>query len=95
MGKGEGFCGKWVLLAALMLALCLRLQPLVFFHECTIRFPFEMLSQILGKTYCGFHAAITPTEFGAPVQRKRSYDAIAAWLAGLGLNHFFSLSLRV
>eukprot|EP00435_Cladocopium_sp_Y103_P065316 s1023_g27.t1 len=95
MGKGEGFCGKWVLLAALMMALCLHLQPLVFFHECTIRFPFDVFAKILGKTHLPYHTAITPTEFGAPVQRKRSYDAVAAWLAGMSVGAGMKIAMSL
>ena len=78
MGKGEGFTGKWVILAGIMLALCRRLQPLILFHECTLRFPHKVFDALLGKTHQDFHSAIAPTDFGAPVRRGRSYDAVAA-----------------
>ena len=76
VGKQEGFTGKWVTLCALMIALCKRLQPLVLFHECTLRFPHNVFEKLLGKTHDDFHAAMTPVDFGAPVKRGRSYDAV-------------------
>jgi hypothetical protein len=78
MGKQSGFTGKWVILAALMLTLVIRLQPLMFYHECTIRFPYKVLEKVLGETYECFHAEMNPTHFGVPVKRPRSYDALAA-----------------
>lgn len=79
MGKGEGFCGRWVLLCAIFLALCRRLQPIIVYHECTVRFP----SGIFDKILCNhedYHAPMTPRDFGAPVNRARSYDAMAIWM---------------
>ena len=80
MGKQEGFTGQWTLLCATMFALARRLQPKLLVHECAIRFPHTIIEKIIGKTHVDYHAALCPTNFGAPVKRSRSYDAVAIWL---------------
>ena len=78
MGKGEGLTGQWVFLTAIMISLCITLQPTILFHECTSRFPFHVFSELLGTNFKDHHCVLTPVSFGAPVQRTRSYDAIVA-----------------
>lgn len=80
MGKGEGFCGQWVLLAAIMISLVKRLSPAVFYHECTIRFPWKIFDSMLSETHKTYHSSLTPRMFGAPVQRSRSYECVVTGL---------------
>ena len=77
MGKGAGFTGQWVVLCALLIALCARLQPVLLVHECTLRFPHQVFDQLLGKTHRDYHADMSPLQFGVPVRRGRAYDAVA------------------
>ena len=78
MGKQAGLSGQWVLLSGIMLALVKKVKPLMLLHECTRTYPFELFEQLL-PGYTDFHAILDPVEFGAPVKRSRSYDAVVTW----------------
>ena len=84
MGKREGFSGQWVILTAIMFTLARKILPWIFFHECTSRFPFQIFETVLGTTHTGFHCAMSPVDYGAPVKRARSYDAVVTWI-GIGV----------
>lgn len=88
MGKQKGFNGNFTMLCAVMLAICRRVRPLVFIHECTRLFPFHILEKAL-KGSTDHHLILDPPNHGAPVRRSRSYDAVIkqGWDIRLGRDH--------
>ena len=67
--------GKYILPFAVMLSLCLRLSPAVFFHECTAAFKPDLLARYLPRHQI-MHTILDPVDFGFPVKRGRSYSAL-------------------
>ena len=75
MGRQEGFCGNYGILAAVMLALTSRLKASLLIHECTRLFPYSVFEKILSG-YRDYHQILECAQFGAPVKRSRSYDVV-------------------
>ena len=75
MGKGEGFLGNYVTLCAVFLTLCKICKPALVIHECTPRFPFKIFEETLSK-YTDHHSILNAQNFGVPVSRNRSWDAL-------------------
>ena len=88
MGKQNGFNGNFTMLCAVMLAICRRVRPIVFIHECTRLFPYHILEKAL-KGSTDHHLILDPPNHGAPVRRSRSYDAVIkpGWDIKLGREH--------
>eukprot|EP00434_Breviolum_minutum_P036140 symbB.v1.2.032011.t1/scaffold3771.1/size50609/2 len=88
MGKQNGFNGNFTMLCAVMLAICRRVRPIVFIHECTRLFPYHILEKAL-KGSTDHHLILDPPNHGAPVRRSRSYDAVIkpGWDIKLGRDH--------
>ncbi|CAK9053122.1 unnamed protein product [Durusdinium trenchii] len=75
MGKSQQWLGQYAILCAIFIALTRHLQCSLVIHECTARFDYKLLQDLM-PDHQDFHTVLSPTNFGCPVSRTRSYDVL-------------------
>lgn len=75
MGKSQQWLGQYAILCAIFIALTRHLQCSLVIHECTARFDYKLLQDLM-PGHQDFHTVLSPTNFGCPVSRTRSYDVL-------------------
>ena len=96
MGSQKGFLGKSLLAFVILCCLVRRWRPVLFLHECTRLFKWQVfLDEQLLPGYLIHSMLVNPTEYGFPINRSRAYSSIVRddWALGCGLDQIFRLHI--